>query len=99
VGNSTPDESTWRIIKEAQVLGGLAIHGATTGGEPMNRTEEFRIPIAGKSQPMLMAEIDALIKARLDMLEEGMCLHNTINLSDIHTTGDVIVSFDIKPKS
>ena len=65
----------------------------------MNRTDSFRIPTEGKSQRMVMAEIDALIEARMNVLEEGMCLHNTINLSDIHTTGDVIVSFDIKPKS
>lgn len=65
----------------------------------MNRTEEFRIPTGGKSQRMVMAEIDALIEARMNVLEDGMCLHNTINLSDIHRTGEVIVSFDVKPKS
>ena len=48
---------------------------------------------------MVMAEIDALIEARMNVLEDGMCLHNTINLSDIHRTGEVIVSFDVKPKS
>ncbi len=61
----------------------------------MNRTDSFRIPTEGKSQRMVMAEIDALIEARMNVLEDGMCLHNTINLR----AGEVIVSFDVKPKS
>jgi|TARA_R100000479_G_C6356356_1_gene191241 hypothetical protein len=66
----------------------------------MNRKDSFRIPTKGKSQRMVMAEIDALIEARMEALEDGMCLNTTIVLPQNNLRyGEVIVDFDVKPKS